>query len=64
MQPEIEEKKSNGALVGSIIIVVILIIGAVYIWREEARNIRERKNLELQNTSAINANLNNTETTQ
>lgn len=29
MEPE---KKSNGALIGSIIVILILIIGAVYFW--------------------------------
>ena len=27
------EKKSNGALIGSIIIIIILIIGGIYLWK-------------------------------
>ncbi len=34
MEPE---KKSNGALIGSIIIIVILIIGAIYIWQTQMK---------------------------
>ena len=30
MEPE---KKTNGALVGSIIIIIILVIGGIYIWQ-------------------------------
>lgn len=35
MEPE---KKSNGALVGLIVIVIILIIGGIYIWRSNDNN--------------------------
>lgn len=34
MEPE---KKSNGALMGSIIIIVILIIAGVYLWKNSVR---------------------------
>lgn len=35
MEPE---KKSNGALVGLVIIVIILIIGGVYMWQVKEKN--------------------------
>jgi len=27
------EKKSNGALIGSIVVIIILIIGGIYLWK-------------------------------
>ena len=41
MEPE---KKSNGALVGLIVIIIILIIGGIYIW------LSSQKAVELQNS--------------
>ncbi len=38
MEPE---KKSNGALVGLVVIIIILIIGAVYIWRDSIKEIQK-----------------------
>ncbi|MFA6524190.1 MAG: hypothetical protein WC264_02360 [Candidatus Paceibacterota bacterium] len=35
MEPE---KKSHGALIGSIIVIIILIIGGLYIWQSNAKN--------------------------
>jgi hypothetical protein len=45
MEPTIE-KKSNGALIGSIIIVLILIIGGIYVWMNEVKQptIPEQQN--------------------
>lgn len=39
MEPE---KKSNGALVGLIVIVIILVVGGIYIWRN--KNAAEKTN--------------------
>lgn len=35
------EKKSHGALIGSIIIIVLLIIGGIYIWQTKVKKIQE-----------------------
>ncbi len=61
MEPE---KKSNGALVGVVIIIIVLLVGAVYVWQtqisesptltpETAQEERDLNSLEqeLQNTS-------------
>ena len=40
MEPE---KKSNGALIGSIIIIVILIIGGIYIWQTNVKELQQQK---------------------
>lgn len=40
MEPE---KKSNGALIGSIIIIIILIIGGIYIWQTKNENALKQK---------------------
>ncbi|MFH1608734.1 MAG: hypothetical protein ABH951_01795 [Patescibacteria group bacterium] len=34
-------KKSHGALIGSIIIILVLIIGGVYIWQQKVKTIKE-----------------------
>ena len=33
------EKKSNGALIGSIIVIIILLVGGIYIWQTKIKNI-------------------------
>lgn len=33
-----EPQKSNGALVGSVIIIVILIVGGIYLWKTSLKN--------------------------
>ncbi len=40
MEPE---KKSNGALIGSIVILVLLLLGGVYVWQSEAKKARENR---------------------
>jgi uncharacterized protein YpmB len=40
MEPD---KKSHGALIGSIIIIVILVIGGIYIWQSKAKQMRLEK---------------------
>jgi uncharacterized protein YpmB len=39
MEPE---KKSHGALIGSIIIIIILIIGGIYIWQSKVKKAAEK----------------------
>ena len=46
MEPE---KKSNGALVGSIIIIIILIVGGIYIWQSKVKNALEQKSIQSEN---------------
>jgi uncharacterized protein HemX len=53
MEPQ--EKKSHGALIGSIIIIIILIIGGVYVWQMKVKQMKlEQKRIEMQ-AEAINA---------
>lgn len=40
MEPQ--EKKSHGALIGSIIIIIILVIGGVYVWQSKI-NVAKQK---------------------
>lgn len=48
MEPE---KKSHGALIGSIIIIVILIIGGLYVWQQKSKTVAPvNTNPEVQNT--------------
>lgn len=50
MEPE---KKSHGALIGSIIVIIILIIGGIYIWQNKAKQMKlekEKQQLEMQSS--------------
>lgn len=51
MEPE---KKPNGAVIGLIIIVVILIMGGVYIWQSQVKNVVENKDTTPVTTSDTN----------
>jgi ABC-type Na+ efflux pump permease subunit len=53
MEPE---KKSNGALIGSIIIIIILIIGGIYIWQSKVQKALEEKKLGEENVVPLDAN--------
>ena len=37
------EKKPNGALIGSIIIIIILIVGGIYVWQSKIKNALQGK---------------------
>jgi len=45
-----QDKKSNGALVGIIIIVIILILGGIYMWNSKKANEAVPVNSELNET--------------
>ena len=53
MEPE---KKSNGALLGSIIIIIILIIGGIYIWQFKVQKALEEKKLQEENVVPADTN--------
>jgi len=53
---EESEKKSNGALFGSIVIVIILILGGIFIFYSKIQEIKKQQN---QN---VNQNLSSTQT--
>ncbi|MEO5635420.1 MAG: hypothetical protein ABIS26_02195 [Candidatus Paceibacterota bacterium] len=53
------EQKSNGALIGSIVVIVILIIGGIYFWKHSVEN-KEAPEPQVQNSAAsLDAELNN-----
>ncbi len=62
MEPE---TKSNGALLGSIVIVLILVIGGIYLWKTSTENKSVMQNEEetssLNETSSLEADLNSTD---
>ncbi len=49
------EKKSNGALIGSIIIIIILIIGGIYVWQAKIKSALEKK-AQVENIIQMQAN--------
>ena len=49
------EKKSYGALIGSIIIIVILVIGGLYIWQTKVKEIKQKQQEVEMQAAAINA---------
>lgn len=53
MEPE---KKSNGTLVGAIIIIVILIIGGIYTWQSKVKSALKEK-ADAENTITNDANM-------
>jgi len=57
------EKKSHGALIGSLIIIVILIIGGIYIWQTKIKEIKvEQQRVQMQAAAINAANLNEIKT--
>ena len=53
MEPE---KKSNGALIGSVIIIIILIIGGIYIWQSKVKSALEQKKVQSEAITPMDAN--------
>jgi len=50
-----KDKKTYGALIGSIIIIVILIIGGIYVWQTKIKEMKlEQQRIQMQ-ADAINA---------
>jgi len=52
------EQKSNGALIGLIVIIVILIVGGVYLWKT---SLKENAQEDPYNTAEMEANLDSIE---
>lgn len=50
MEPE---KKSHGALIGSIIIIIILIIGGIYVWQARVKNIKIQQQMQADAIKAL-----------
>jgi len=60
MEPE---KKSPGALIGTIVIIVILVIGGIYVWQSKVKEIKTQQQKVKMQADAINAaNLNELKT--
>lgn len=45
MEPE---TKSNGAFVGLVIIIIILVLGGIYVWRSNKNNLEKIKQTRIQ----------------
>ena len=57
------EKKSHGALIGSIIIIIILIIGGIYAWQTKVKDIKlKQQQVEMQAAAINAANMNELKT--
>ena len=50
MEPE---KKSNGALFGSIVIIIILIVGGIYVWQSKVQSALEQKKIQADRQAEI-----------
>ncbi len=56
MEPE--EKKSNGAFIGLVIIIIILIVGGIYIWQSKVKSaLKENTQTESVKTTADSGEL-------
>ena len=56
------EKKSHGALIGSIIIIIILLVGGIYVWQSKVKTAKEQKEKNQQfvkNQETIKSDINN-----
>ena len=56
-----QDKKSNGALFGSFVIVIILILGGIYMWQSKVKNAVKEKANQTTTTQADNTQLNSIE---
>lgn len=58
MEPE---KKSSGALIGSAIIIIILIVGGIYLWQKKSMEINNipKEETQLEGTAELETELNN-----
>jgi len=54
MEPE---KKSHGALIGSIIIIIILIIGGLYIWQSRVKTTTNTNQLPPETPTPIDSSV-------
>lgn len=43
MEPNVD-KKSNGAFIGAIIVIIILVLGGLYVWQNQNKENTEPKN--------------------
>lgn len=48
-------QKSNGALIGSTIIIIILILGGIYFWRTNLKNLKENEAPNTETTDSVGA---------
>jgi flagellar basal body-associated protein FliL len=51
MEPE---QKSNGSLIGLVVIVIILIIGGIYIWQSNKNSVEKIKSSQTPTESVVN----------
>jgi predicted negative regulator of RcsB-dependent stress response len=67
-----EEKKTNGAFVGLLIIIIILIVGGIYIWQSKVKSTLEAKKtqpelvvtpMDTNELNSLEQDINNTDTT-
>ena len=56
-----QEQKSNGAIIGSIIIIVLLMIGGIYVWQAKMKEVKLEKQKQEEAIRASNAELNQIE---
>ncbi len=56
------DKKIDGALIGSIIVVLILVIGAIYVWQARIKTINEQRNIQTEELNSINQELDTIDT--
>lgn len=59
------EKKSNGAMIGLIIIIILLIVGGIYVWQTNQKDMSSDETLTTEDSAELNtleANLETTDT--
>jgi len=47
------EKKSNGALIGLIVVIIILVVGGIYLWMKNRISLTEPANVTTEDGTAL-----------
>jgi len=48
------EKKSNGAMIGLIIIIILLIVGGIYVWQTNQKEMPVNETLNTEDSAELN----------
>ncbi len=64
-----QDKKSNGAFIGLVVIIIILIVGGIYMWQKNQQELKQMQaqyetlsNKDAENVNKLELDANNTDT--
>ena len=50
-----QDKKPNGAFIGLIVIIIILVVGGIYVWQSKVKGALEEKHNAVNNSASVNS---------